>query len=203
MDLREDKQLPDYARSPKYWIITVAMILAGGFITWIYFGQRAEAIVALHVGISTPLILQKLAISVPQVGGSRNIIATTHASIRRSSAGRSGRSLGAVVLGISAYRYASELDCAPALKYAVADADAILKYLRTCWPDETDAVVRRVDEAGADIHALNRRSRRSPTPAPMISSWSTCRDTASGRRQRRDSSFQAGAAGEMTGGDSG
>ena len=82
-NLREDKQLPEYANSPKYWIITVAMILAGAFITWIYFGQRAEAIVALHVGISTPLILQKLAVSVPQVGGSRNIIATPQASIRR------------------------------------------------------------------------------------------------------------------------
>ena len=50
-NLREDKQLPDYAKSPKYWVITLAMILAGAFITWIYFGQRAEAIVALHVGI--------------------------------------------------------------------------------------------------------------------------------------------------------
>jgi hypothetical protein len=82
-NLREDRQLPDYAKSPKYWIITLAMILAGAFITWIYFGQRAEAIVALHVGISTPLILQKLAISIPQVGGSRNIIATPQANIRR------------------------------------------------------------------------------------------------------------------------
>lgn len=82
-NLKEDKQLPDYAKSPKYWIITLAMILTGGFITWIYFGQRAEAIVALHVGISTPLILQKLAISVPAIGGSRNIIATPKANIRR------------------------------------------------------------------------------------------------------------------------
>jgi hypothetical protein len=82
-NLREAKQLPDYAKSPKYWIITLGMILAGGFITWIYFGQRAEAIVALHVGISTPLILQKLVISIPETGGSRNIIATPQPSIRR------------------------------------------------------------------------------------------------------------------------
>ena len=82
-NLREDKQLPDYAKSPKYWIITVGMILAGAFVTWIYFGQSAEAIVALHVGISTPLILQKLVVSVPQVGGARNIIATPQASVRR------------------------------------------------------------------------------------------------------------------------
>ena len=82
-NLREAKQLPDYAKSPTYWIITLGMILAGGFITWIYFGQRAEAIVALHVGISTPLILQKLVISIPETGGSRNIIATPQPSVRR------------------------------------------------------------------------------------------------------------------------
>jgi hypothetical protein len=82
-NLREDKQLPEYAKSLKYWIITVAMILTGGFVTWIYFGERAEAIVALHVGISTPLILQKLAISVPEIGGSRSILATPQASVRR------------------------------------------------------------------------------------------------------------------------
>lgn len=82
-NLREDKQLPDYARSPKYWTITIAMILSGAFITWVYFGNRAEAIVALHVGISTPLILQKLAVSVPEVGGSKSIIATPQPSIRR------------------------------------------------------------------------------------------------------------------------
>jgi hypothetical protein len=82
-NLRLDKQLPDYAKSPKYWIITLAMILAGAFITWIYFGNRAEAIVALHVGISTPLILQKLAVSVPEIGGSRSIIATPQPTVRR------------------------------------------------------------------------------------------------------------------------
>lgn len=75
--------MPDYAKSPKYWIITIAMTLAGAFITWVYFGSRAEAIVALHVGISTPLILQKLAVSVPEIGGSKSIIATPQPSIRR------------------------------------------------------------------------------------------------------------------------
>jgi hypothetical protein len=66
------------------------------------------------------------------------------------------RSLGAVVLGISAYKYAGEVDCAPTLKYAVADAHAILKYLGTCWPKESDAVVRSIDEAGADIGTLRK-----------------------------------------------
>ena len=82
-NLREDKQLPDYAKSPMYWIITAGMILAGAFVTWIYFGQNAEAIVALHVGISTPLILQKLVTSIPEAGGSRSIITTPQPSVRR------------------------------------------------------------------------------------------------------------------------
>ncbi|MDA9497829.1 hypothetical protein [Bradyrhizobium sp. CCBAU 11357] len=57
--------------------------MIGGFITWIYFGQRAEAIIALHVGISTPIILQKLATSLPQTDGSKNIIATPQATVHR------------------------------------------------------------------------------------------------------------------------
>jgi Caspase domain len=64
------------------------------------------------------------------------------------------RSLGAVVLGISAYKYVGEFDCAPPLEYAVADAAAVLKYLRTCWPEESDAVVQSVHETVADIREL-------------------------------------------------
>src|SRR5215218_192989 len=82
-NLRESPQLPIYAKSWFYWSITLAMILAGGFVAWVYFGERAEAIVAMHVGISTPLILQKLATSVPQAKGSRNIIVTPAPSVRR------------------------------------------------------------------------------------------------------------------------
>jgi hypothetical protein len=73
-NLREAPQLPAYRSSPFYWSVTLAMVLAGGFITWVYFGQRAEAIVAVHVGISTPLILQKLVASIPEPKGSKNIV---------------------------------------------------------------------------------------------------------------------------------
>src|SRR5262249_26301325 len=64
------------------------------------------------------------------------------------------RSLGAVVLGISIYRYPLGSSYAPPLKYAVHDADAVVGYLRTCWPDAKDAVVRRVWEEGSDLNAL-------------------------------------------------
>src|SRR5258707_15088985 len=64
------------------------------------------------------------------------------------------RSLGAVVLGISTYGYPPEAEYAPPLQFAVADADAIVGYLRTCWPDEKDAVVRPIGESAADMKAF-------------------------------------------------
>ena len=82
-NLRQNKQLPDYAISPLYWVVTLAMVVAGGFITWVYFGQRAEAVLALHVGVSTPLILQKLVTSIPQTEGAKSMIAKPPPSIRR------------------------------------------------------------------------------------------------------------------------
>jgi len=82
-NLRESPQLPAYAKSLFYWAVTVAMILAGGFVTWIYFGSKAEAIISVHVGVSTPLILQKLVTSLPNAKGSKNIIATAAPTLRR------------------------------------------------------------------------------------------------------------------------
>ena len=81
-NLREAEQLPAYRTSAFYWAITVGMIVAGGFIAWLYFGARAEGIIAFHIGVSTPLILQKLVISVPQTTGARNLIAKPAPSVR-------------------------------------------------------------------------------------------------------------------------
>lgn len=81
-NLREAELLPAYRMSPFYWGITVAMIAAGGFVAWLYFGLRAEGIIAFHVGVSTPLILQKLVTSVPQPTGARNVIVKPAPSVR-------------------------------------------------------------------------------------------------------------------------
>jgi hypothetical protein len=81
-NLREAVQLPAYARSPLYWGLTLLMVLAGGFIAWIYFGAHAEAIIAVHVGLSTPLILQKLVTSLPADKGAKNIVTLPAPSIR-------------------------------------------------------------------------------------------------------------------------
>ncbi len=81
-NLRESLLLPAYSKSVFYWCITIAMILAGGFITWVYFGDKAEAMIAVHVGLSTPIILQKFVNSIPDTKGSKNIIATPAPTIR-------------------------------------------------------------------------------------------------------------------------
>jgi hypothetical protein len=57
-NLRESPQLPAYSRSPFYWGIKAAVILAGRLIAWIYLGDSAEAITAVHIDVSIPLILR-------------------------------------------------------------------------------------------------------------------------------------------------
>ena len=65
---RRNTRFPNYARSPFYWCVTLLMVLAGGALSVFYFGEKAEAMIALHVGISTPLILQKLATTMVSPG---------------------------------------------------------------------------------------------------------------------------------------
>lgn len=69
--LRRENRLPDYVRSAFYWFLSASMALAGGFIAWLYFGSRAEGIVALHVGLSAPLILQKLTTTLAATPGAK------------------------------------------------------------------------------------------------------------------------------------
>ena len=64
---------PIYSKSVGYWIITGAMAVTGGLLTMFYFGSQADAIVALHVGLSTPLILQKLTTTIATVSGAKGV----------------------------------------------------------------------------------------------------------------------------------
>lgn len=81
--LRQTVQLPAYRSSLFYWGITIAMILAGGLMAWLYFGDSAEGLVVAHVGLATPLILQKLATSIPQQPGAKNVILNPAPTLRR------------------------------------------------------------------------------------------------------------------------
>lgn len=81
-NLRQRRRIPAYAKRLLYWLVTAIMVLMGGFVAWLYFGVQAEGIVAFHIGLSTPLLLQKLYTSVPEPDGSRNIVMEPGAKMR-------------------------------------------------------------------------------------------------------------------------
>ena len=64
-----------YARKIGYWLVTVGLIATGGAMAVVYFGSSAQAIVAVHIGAATPLILQKLVALAPNPPGAKGGIA--------------------------------------------------------------------------------------------------------------------------------
>jgi hypothetical protein len=66
--LTRDPNFGVYKRSPFYWITSIGMAVAGGLLAMLYFGDQAEGILAFHVGLSAPLILQKLVTTVALTG---------------------------------------------------------------------------------------------------------------------------------------
>lgn len=63
-EIRHDSpdDLPEWLRSPLYWIITFFMVLAGGLLVVIYVrsGANITAILAVNIGASAPLIIRGL-----------------------------------------------------------------------------------------------------------------------------------------------
>jgi hypothetical protein len=70
-NLRRDEHLPAYVKSVFYWVITIIMALIGGGLALLYFGSKGDGILTFHIGLSTPLILQKLSVSAAKVPGGR------------------------------------------------------------------------------------------------------------------------------------
>ena len=64
------KDLPTWLKSPFYWIITMLMILAGGFMVIIYTkaGIILNPLVAVNIGASAPLILGTIIAQAPVLG---------------------------------------------------------------------------------------------------------------------------------------
>ncbi len=63
--MRESPNLPEYLRSPFYWVVTLLMILAGGGLVIIQGVQPDNPWLAINVGITAPLILKGFASVVP------------------------------------------------------------------------------------------------------------------------------------------
>lgn len=62
------------------------------------------------------------------------------------------RSLGAIVVGIGAYRYGPVHF--QRLRYASSDADEVVRYLKTCWPKPDEAKLIQVAEGDATVGAI-------------------------------------------------
>ena len=69
--LRAAPEWPEYARSVKYWALTAAMILAGGGLCAISFPGKAPVLGVLQIGLSTPVLLQKLTTTVADTASRR------------------------------------------------------------------------------------------------------------------------------------
>ena len=59
--LRESPNLPSYTRQPRYWILTLLMVLAGGVVAALYGTDPKPAILVVQLGLSTPLLVKTLA----------------------------------------------------------------------------------------------------------------------------------------------
>jgi len=68
--LRKDVNLPTYASSPLYWMVTFAMVGLGGGLSWMQLGDRADALIAFQIGLIAPMFLQKLTQTLPASSGS-------------------------------------------------------------------------------------------------------------------------------------
>ena len=83
--LRESPRFPAYARRPRYWLITVAMLAAGGGLALLYGVDAKSALLVANIGLSAPLIVKALAASVP----------SSTVAVPRSGAGHTPRAPGA------------------------------------------------------------------------------------------------------------
>ncbi len=63
------QDLPDWLRTFYYWVVTVVMILAGGILVVAYLRSEVKinAIIAINLGASAPLLLGSLVSQAPQI----------------------------------------------------------------------------------------------------------------------------------------
>lgn len=87
--LRDSPNLPEYMKKTFYWIVTIAIIAAGGVLAILYGTTNVSALLAVNIGASAPLIIKALAATTPPpppppphvpAGGGGGAIAVTHQS---------------------------------------------------------------------------------------------------------------------------
>jgi hypothetical protein len=73
--------------------------------------------------------------------------------------------LGALVVGIGAYRYSSDFKQAP-LRYPSTDAAGLIEYFRSCWPESDQSIIVSIDESGATISEIEDGFRKLAADGP-------------------------------------
>jgi len=63
--IRENKVLPHYSKSLLYWIITLLFVLSGGVLATLYGVNDVNALLAINIGVSSPLIIDNLSKTIP------------------------------------------------------------------------------------------------------------------------------------------
>lgn len=60
---------PDFAKTMIYWVMTVGMMVVGGIIVYVYIksGFHFQALVAVNIGATAPLLLEGIVKQMPQV----------------------------------------------------------------------------------------------------------------------------------------
>lgn len=68
-DELKQKGLPEWSKSIVYWIVTITMILVGGGMVLVYMwsGAVLNAVLAVHIGASTPLIISGITRETPSI----------------------------------------------------------------------------------------------------------------------------------------